>query len=252
MTDQVLTHLEDGVLTLKLARPEKKNALTDAMYGALADGLERADADPQVGAVLITGEGDSFTAGNDLSDFMAVATGAAQAGERQVNRFLPGLARLKAPLIAAVPGLAVGVGTTLLLHCDLVFMAPGATLSTPFVDLALVPEAASSLLLPARIGHVRAFAMFALAERITAEQALQWGIANEIVPADALQARALAAARAVCARPRDALRHAKALMRDTAAMLEGMDRESAIFAAQLKSPEAAQAFAAFAARKRPA
>lgn len=250
MTDEVLTTLDDGVLTLKLNRPDKKNALTDAMYGALADGLERADADPQVGAVLITSTSDSFTAGNDLGDFMAIATGAGGLGERQVGRFLNRLARLEAPLVSAVPGLAVGVGTTMLLHCDLVYLAEGALLSTPFVDLALVPEAASSLLLPARIGHVRAFAMFALGERISASDALLWGLANKVLPAEHLQASALAAAQAICAKPRGALRHAKALMREQQTVLSRMAKESEIFSAQLKSPEAKQAFASFAARKK--
>ena len=248
MIDHVRTTLDQGVLTLTLDRPEKKNALNDAMYGALADGLARADSDPEVGAVLITGAGDAFTAGNDLADFAAVAEG--RLGARQVGRFLRGLATLGAPLVAAVPGLAVGVGTTLLLHCDLVYLAEGATLSTPFVDLALVPEAASSLLLPARIGHARAFAMFGLGERVGAADALAWGLANRVLPAAELQAAALAAARTLCAKPRAALRHAKALMRDRAALLATLEHENEVFSAQLASPEAAQAFAAFAARRR--
>lgn len=249
MTDHVHTTLDRGVLTLTLDRPEKKNALTDAMYAVLADGLARADADAEVGAVLITSAGDAFTAGNDLADFAAVAEGTL--GERQVGRFLRGLATLGAPLVAAVPGLAVGVGTTMLLHCDLVYLAEGATLSTPFVDLALVPEAGSSLLLPQRIGHARAFAMFGLGERVGAEDAVRWGLANRVLPADRLQGEALAAAHALCAKPRDALRHAKALMRPQTVLRETLERETAIFNAQLKSPEAAQAFAAFAARRRP-
>jgi enoyl-CoA hydratase/carnithine racemase len=172
----------DGILTLTLDRPDKKNALTDAMYGTLADAFEAAAADDAVRAVLITSSGDSFTAGNDLGDFMSIATG--MPDERaHVWRFLDWLARFEKPLVAAVPGLAIGVGTTMLLHCDLVYLAEDAVLATPFVDLALVPEAASSLLLPARIGHVRAFALFALGERMTAAEALAAGLANRSCPA---------------------------------------------------------------------
>jgi enoyl-CoA hydratase/carnithine racemase len=247
MTDHVLTTLKDGVLSLQLNRPEKKNALTDAMYAALADGLERADADPEVGAVLICSANDAFTAGNDISDFAAIATGAIKVQERSVGRFLDRLTRLQAPLVAAVPGLAIGVGTTMLLHCDLVFMAESATLATPFVDLALVPEAASSLLLPGRIGHARAFAMFA-GERVSAAEALAMGLANRVVPIDALAATAEAAARALAAKPRQALRQTKRLMRDGERLRAQMAEENDVFSAQLRSPEAQQAFAAFAAR----
>ena len=142
----------NGILTLTLARPDKKNALTDAMYGKLADTIESAEFDPSARVILIRGEGDMFTAGNDVGEFAAIATGAVQ-GERHVSRFLQALAQSSRPLVAAVQGRAVGVGTTMLLHCDLVVLADNAQLSTPFVSLALVPEAASSLLMPARIGH---------------------------------------------------------------------------------------------------
>jgi enoyl-CoA hydratase/carnithine racemase len=247
MTEHVLTTLKDGVLSLQLNRPEKKNALTDAMYAALADGLERADADPEVGAVLICSANDAFTAGNDIADFAAIATGALKAEERSVRRFLDRLTRLEAPLVAAVPGLAIGVGTTMLLHCDLVFLAESATLATPFVDLALVPEAASSLLLPDRVGHARAFAMFA-GERVSAADALAMGLANRVVPLGELAATAEAAAKALAAKPRQAVRQTKRLMRDGERLRAQMAAENEVFAAQLKSPEAQQAFAAFAAR----
>ena len=248
METPVLSETSDGILTLTLDRPEKKNALTDAMYGALADGFAAAAVDDAVRAVLITSNGDSFTAGNDLGDFMSVAAGTADVRQAQVWRLLDWLARFEKPLVAAVPGVAVGVGTTMLLHCDLVYLAEDAVLATPFVDLALVPEAASSLLLPARIGHVRAFAMFALGERMTAQEALAAGIANRVVPRDALQQTARAAAVALAGRPPAALRITKALMRDTAALTQRTAEEGALFSAQLKSPEAMQAFAAFAAR----
>ena len=148
-----------------MARPDKKNALTNAMYGALADAIEAAETDPSVRVLLIRGEGDMFTAGNDVGEFAAMATGAFQ-GERHVGRFLQALAKSSRPLVAAVQGRAVGIGTTMLLHCDLVVLAENALLSTPFVNLALVPEASSSLLMPLRIGYARAYEMFALGEAV--------------------------------------------------------------------------------------
>ena len=151
MTEHIKIEKSDGILSLTMARPDKKNALTNAMYGALADAIEAAETDASVRVLLIRGEGDMFTAGNDVGEFAAIATGAVQ-GERHVGRFLQALARSSRPLVAAVQGRAVGIGTTMLLHCDLVVLAENALLSTPFVNLALVPEAASSLLMPLRIG----------------------------------------------------------------------------------------------------
>src|SRR4030081_2658053 len=147
MTEHIKIENDGGILSLTMARPDKKNALTNAMYGALADAIEGAETDPAVRVVLIRGEGDMFTAGNDVGEFAAIATGSVQ-GERHVSRFLQALARSSRPLVAAVQGRAVGIGTTMLLHCDLVVLADNALLSTPFVNLALVPEAASSLLMP--------------------------------------------------------------------------------------------------------
>lgn len=249
--ENVHTRLQDGVLSLILARPEKKNALTNAMYGALADGLAWAGADPAVRCVLITSESDAFTAGNDLGDFAAVASGAITRADMHVHRFLGALAVLDKPIVAAVPGLAVGVGTTMLLHCDLVFLADTATLSAPFVDLALVPEAASSALLPARIGHVRAFAIFALGERLDAQTALSLGLVNRVVPGSELQATALAACAALAAKPLGALVATKRLMREGEAIAARMAVERDVFQERLASPEAREAFTAFAERRRP-
>jgi enoyl-CoA hydratase/carnithine racemase len=249
--EHVQSRLEDGVLSLILARPEKKNALTNAMYGALADGLAQAGADPAVRCVLITSQGDAFTSGNDLGDFAAVASGAIAREDMHVHRFLGQLSVLDKPIVAAVPGLAVGVGTTMLLHCDLVFLADTATLSAPFVDLALVPEAASSALLPARIGHVRAFAMFALGERLDAQTALSLGLANRVVAGSELQAVARAACAALSAKPLGALIATKRLMRERDAITARMAIESDVFQDRLKSPEAREAFTAFAERRKP-
>ena len=159
---------------------------------------------PAVRVVLFQGDGDSFTAGNDLADFSAQANGQ-DTGESQAFRFISNLGKATRPLVAAVQGNAVGVGTTMLLHCDLVFLADTAKLTTPFVNLALVPEAASSWLLPARIGHVRAYAMFALGEPLDAAAALACGLANAVVPASDLRARARAAAEALTKRPAGSL-----------------------------------------------
>jgi enoyl-CoA hydratase/carnithine racemase len=168
MTQHVKTEVAAGIMTMTLARAEKKNALTSAMYRAMSDGLERAEKDSAIRVIVLQGDGDSFTSGNDIAEFSTQANGS-NAGESQAFRFIRNLGRATRPLVAAVQGNAVGVGTTMLLHCDLVFLADTARLMTPFVNLALVPEAASSWLLPARIGHVRAYAMFALENR-----SMQW------------------------------------------------------------------------------
>jgi len=253
MTEHVRTVKAGGVLTLTLSRPEKKNAITRAMYRALGEAIDRAADDPEVRCVLIQAEGDMFTAGNDLADFAAVNSGdvAAEEARAEGNPLLTALARAKIPLVAAVQGRAVGVGVTMLLHCDLVYVAEDALLSTPFVNLALVPEAASSVLMPQRIGHARAFAMFVLGQAVDGRTAAAWGLANEAVPAGEVQARARAAAEAVASRPPAAVRITKSLMRDPAGLAERIALEGEHFAAQLRSPEAAEAFAAFAQKRAP-
>jgi|SRR4051812_2830783 len=253
MTDHVRSEIANGVLTLTLNRPEKKNALTQSMYQALAEGIEGAGRNPDVRCVLIQAEGDVFTAGNDLSDFAAAnRSDSATEGERsRGNPLLAALAAATTPLVAAVNGRAVGVGTTMLLHCDLVFVSDDALLTTPFVNLALVPEAASTITLPARIGHARAFSMFVLGEAVDARKAVEWGLANAVYPRAELRAHARAAAEAVAARPPAAVALTKALMRDPAALAARMQVEGVHFAAQLKSAEAREAFAAFAAKRAP-
>ena len=250
MTEHVKIDREAGVLTITLARPDKKNALSNAMYGALADALEGAERDPEIRVVVFQGDGDSFSAGNDLGDFVAQATGAFTE-ERHVWRFLKALANATRPLVAAVHGQAVGVGTTMLLHCDLVFVAPDARLTVPFVNLALAPEAASSWLLPARIGHARAYAMFALGEAVDGTTAAAWGLANAVVPADELRAKTRTAADQLAKRPLGALTVTKRLMRDAEAIADLMDKEGALFAERLQTAEAREAFMAFAERRAP-
>jgi len=250
VSEHVRSEKSKGVLTLTLNRPEKKNALTRAMYQALGEAIDQAASDRDVRCILLQGEGDMFTAGNDLADFAAFGASGSETTVRE-NPFLLALGRAKTPIVAAVQGRAVGVGVTMLLHCDLVFVAEDAQLSTPFVNLALVPEAASSHTLPARIGHARAFSMFVLGEVVDAQKALAWGLANAVVPGAELRARARAAAEAVAARPPAAVAATKALMRDPAALKARMDEEAKHFSAQLKSAEAREAFAAFAEKRAP-
>jgi enoyl-CoA hydratase/carnithine racemase len=251
MSSDVIVERAGGVLTLTLDRPEKKNALDAAMYAALATAIRGADEDPDARVVLIQANGDAFSAGNDLAEFAAIAAGTKPAKDFGALPLLEALASARTPLVAAVQGRAVGIGLTLLLHCDLVFVAEDAKLSCPFADLALVPEAASSLLLPARIGHVRAFAMFALGEAIDGTTAAAWGLANAAVPAADLRARAHAAADALAARAPSAVAATKALMRDAAAYAQRVEQEAQVFAEQLMSPDARAVIAAFLQRRLP-
>lgn len=251
MTDHVHVTTAAQILTLTLARPEKINALTEEMYRALADAVEAAEADDGIRAILIRAEGDMFTAGNDIADFANVGADAAADVDKHVHRFLRALVASSRPVIAAVQGRAVGIGTTLLLHCDIVVLAKDALLSTPFVNLALVPEAASSLLLPARIGHVRAFEMLALGDAVDAPSALAWGLANRCVPRADLDAVALDFATRLARQPRGAVGATKQLMRQPAVLLAQIAAENAEFGARLRSDEAREAFAAFAERRSP-
>jgi enoyl-CoA hydratase/carnithine racemase len=250
VTEHVKAEISDGVLTLTLQRPEKKNALTGAMYNALSDALIKAEADPSVRVILFQGEGDSFTAGNDLADFASQARGES-AVDSPAHRFIETISKAGKPLVAAVQGNAVGVGSTMLLHCDLVYLADNARLITPFVNLALVPEAASSWLLPLRIGHARAYAMFALGEPMEAAVALACGLANAVVPQGELRKRAHDAAMTLTKRPAGALKLTKKLMRDHARIAAQIAEESQLFKERLMTPEASEAFAAFAERRPP-
>ncbi|MBN9663846.1 MAG: enoyl-CoA hydratase/isomerase family protein [Acidobacteria bacterium] len=249
MSEHIKLNQEDGVLEITFARPDKKNALSNAMYDAARVALEDAQTDRAIRVVLFSAEGSAFTAGNDMGEFANFASG--QAGELQALPFIQALAQAEKPVVAAVPGLAVGVGMTMLLHCDLVYVAETAKLSAPFVNLGLVPEAASSLLLPARIGHVRAFAVFALGESISGVEAVILGLANKILPQDQVLPAARAAAQALARKPAGSLVSTKKMMRDAAALLARIDQENAVFAERLKSEEAREALRAFLERRPP-
>ncbi|NJC39993.1 enoyl-CoA hydratase/carnithine racemase [Brevundimonas alba] len=251
MTDHIQTELSGGVLTVTLARPEKKNAITQAMYAALSDAVERARTDDAVRVLLFRSEGDSFSAGNDIADFIALGSQGQQPTDMSVFRFLKALAEFDKPAVAAVRGRAVGIGLTLLLHCDMVVVAEDALLSVPFINLALAPEAASSMLLPAAIGHHRAFEMFALGEPIDGRTAVAWGLANRAVPADGVEAAAADLAGKLAARAPNSIRKTKRLMRDAEALWALMQREGEAFGSQMSSPEAMEAFMAFSQKRAP-
>jgi enoyl-CoA hydratase/carnithine racemase len=247
MTDHVVVNKNAGILTLVLNRPDKKNALTDAMYGVLADEIAGAQTDKAVRVIVIRGEGDMFTAGNDVAEFASKKPEDLQ----NVGRFIRAIAEIDKPLIAAVQGRAVGVGTTMLLHCDYVILADDAKLTTPFVNLGLVPEAASSVLLPTRIGHLRAFSMLALGEPVEAPDALAWGLASAIVPVDELIPAVEAVAARFAKQPLGAVQATKRLMRNVDAVTAHMDVEGKEFMQRLQTPEAREAFMAFAQRRAP-
>ncbi|GAM98785.1 enoyl-CoA hydratase [alpha proteobacterium U9-1i] len=250
--EHILVTRDAGVMEIRFNRPAKKNAITNAMYGAIADALEAAAAEKSVRAVLFTAEGDFFTAGNDLMDFAAVNAGSGEGAlPRQVGRFLERMIMFEKPVVVAVHGNAVGVGVTMLLQSDLVYIGENATLSTPFVSLGLVPENASSITMPARMGHVRAFQMLGLGEVLDGRGAVAAGIANAAFPASEVADKARAAALALTKKPAEALRLAKGLMRDRETLKARMEEEGRIFGERLKSAEAAEAFAAFMERRPP-
>lgn len=250
MSKNVQSEFDDGVLILTLQRPEKKNALTGAMYDALTRALDRAEADNAIKVVLFQGDGDSFTAGNDVADFMTASSSNSDK-ESPAFCFIKALGKATKPLIAAVHGNSVGIGTTMLLHCDLVYLAEDTRLITPFVNLALVPEAASSWLLPQRIGHVKAFQMFALGEPMDAETAVATGLANAVLPATELRQKAKAAAVALTKRPPGSLSATKRLMRELGRIEVQMSHEGEFFKKQLSTPEAREAFSAFVEKRKP-
>ncbi len=246
---EIQTTQTGGILTIAFNRPDKKNALTSAMYAAIADALEAAETDSAVRVVMFTGNGGAFTAGNDLQDFLKNPP---QGENSPVFRFLRTISTAAKPLVAAVTGAAVGVGTTMLLHCDLVYLGAGAKLSLPFVNLAVVPEAASSLLLPALIGYHRAAALLMLGEPFDAETARAYGIANAVFPDAQVLDEAMQVAAKLAAKPPAALRLTKQLMRQSRGDVAGqMAAEGVHFRAQLQSAEAREAMTAFFEKRPP-
>ena len=240
----------NGVATIEIARPEKKNALTLAMYQAMADALRAAVSDAGVRAVLITGQPGMFTSGNDLEDFMQRPP---QGMDSPVFQFMQALLDCDKPVVAAVTGVAVGIGTTMLLHCDFVYVSDEARLAMPFVSLGLVPEYASSLVLPQLMGHVRAAEKLMLGEPFTGADAVDCGIANAVLPAGEVVGHARRMAERFNALPPGAVRDAKRLMRAPLKdqLQQVMRTEAEIFGTRLRSPEAMEAFQAFFQKRKP-
>ena len=240
---------EGPVRKIRMNRPEKKNALTLAMYEAMAGAIEDAGKTDGVKCLIIAGAPDVFCAGNDLNDFIVMARSGAL-GE-PIVRFLHTLARCEKPIVAAVSGAAVGVGTTMLLHCDQVIASDSAVLLTPFVSLGLLPEAGSSLIAPRLMGHARAFSLLVMGKPLTADEARSAGIINTVVPAAELDGQALAVAREIAALPTESVIAARRLMRGSVEeIIARIDAEVEAFKTRLASPEAQKSLAAFLDRKR--
>jgi enoyl-CoA hydratase/carnithine racemase len=241
---EIATRREGAVLVITMDRAEKKNALTGAMYSALTAALENANADAGIGAILILGQPGIFCAGNDIKDFIGFAM-SGSLGE-PILAFLKALVANGKPLVAGIDGAAIGIGTTMVLHCDYAIASERAVFQTPFVDLALVPEAGSSLILPELIGQRHAFEMLVMGERFEAARAQTSGIVNRVVAPEQLEAAALGAATRIAARPREAVAISRRLMRgDPAALLARINEEALAFAERLRSDEARRAFEAF-------
>jgi enoyl-CoA hydratase/carnithine racemase len=246
----ILVHTESGVTTLTFNRPDKKNSITSAMYAALADAMQAAAADASVRCVVFQGHESVFSAGNDIGDFLNKPPAT---GESPVFRFLHGIAQFSKPVIAAVCGPAVGIGTTLLLHCDLVYAGDNAAFSMPFVNLGLCPEAASSLLVPQMMGYHRAAEALLLGEPFMAEAALEVGLVNRVLPPMEAAGYAQSVARKLAAKPMSALLETKRLMKkgQTQQVLATMTEEGASFGRMLREPAAREAFGAFMERRKP-
>ena len=248
MTDAILLERERGLLTLRLNRPDKKNALTRAMYSQLGEALQQADNDPEINAILITGSAECFTAGNDIADFIQEPPSDL---DSPVFRFMRSLLECRKPVIAGVAGAAVGIGTTLLLHCDLVYISADAKLRMPFVNLGLCPEFGSSLILPRLLGQAKAAELLLLGEAFTGEQAAAWGIATRALESGEA---ALAKAREVALRfetlAPEAVRISKQLMKapDQVLLRKVVEEEGKLFTQRLRSPEAIAALTGFIKR----
>jgi enoyl-CoA hydratase/carnithine racemase len=247
---EILSHVDAGVMTITLSRVDKKNSITAAMYGALADALETAKHDAAVRAVVIQGHETIFSAGNDIGDFL---NNPPATPDSPVFRFLRGISSFPKPIVAAVCGPAVGIGTTMLLHCDLVYAGDNAAFSMPFVNLGICPEAASSLLVPQLMGHARAAEALLLGEPFMAETALEIGLINRIVPPAEVNALAQRQALKLAAKPLSALIETKRLMKkgNAGIVAERMAEEGASFGRMLYEPAAREAFSAFMEKRRP-
>jgi enoyl-CoA hydratase/carnithine racemase len=248
----ILTNKKNNILTIEFNRPQKKNSITEEMYQTMADALKDAQSDTQVRAILFCGKPDIFTAGNDLEDFMN-ASAQRELADRPVAQFMLQLSGAAKPVIAAVAGAAIGIGTTMLLHCDLIYAADNAKFSMPFAKLGLCPEFASSMLLPQIVGYQRAAEKLFFGESFSAEEAFQMGLIAKVLPSAELLPFANAQAAKLAALPASSLRTTKRLMKasQTDAIMARMGEESKFFGAMLLAPEAKEAFNAFFEKRRP-
>jgi enoyl-CoA hydratase/carnithine racemase len=248
--EEIITELSGNVLRVQFNRPSKKNAMTVAMYAALAEELDRADQNDDVRVVLVHGAGDSFTAGNDLADFTNHPPGP---GDSPQARFLDALIRFSKPLIAAVHGVAIGGGTTMLLHFDFVYAAESTRFQVPFINLALVPELASSFTLPRQIGYLQAAELILLGEPFSAARANELGLVTAVVPDQNVWTKATETAMKLAGKPAEALRACKKLIKapDRDSLHQAVSRELGEFAARVRSAEAKEAFAAFLEKRKP-
>jgi enoyl-CoA hydratase/carnithine racemase len=256
MTQEIEIKVEGGVQVMRFTRADKKNAFTGPMYSAMSEALDAAETNDAIACHVFIGSGGIFSAGNDINDFMRRAQATASGDGKGIPApsldFIRRLPKVGKPMIAAVDGLAIGVGTTMLLHCDLVYATPAASLRTPFLDLGLIQEAGSSITAPARMGYPRAFELVCLGEPFSAERALQAGLINAIVPADQLEATALKAARRLAAKPRQALMASRRLLRRNHADISAMiEEEAKAYQTLMSSPEAREAFTAFLEKRPP-
>ena len=252
MTGHLTITDEDATRVITLRRPEKKNALTHEMYRAMSEAIDSAQGDPAIRCIVITGGPDVFTAGNDLEDFLKDGTSNTDTPRASdAVKFLYSLAHNAKPIVAAVDGIAIGIGTTMLFHCDYVVASSAATFSTPFIHLGLVPEGASSLLVPRMIGHQRAFAMLVMGRPVSADEAHTAGFVNTVVAHGHTETEARKVARELCALPAEAVAISRKLLKLPAEDLtRRIDQESHLFGERMRSTEAIAAFKAFFSRKR--
>ena len=246
MSEHILTSQDEGVKIIRFNRPEKKNAITAQMYQHIADAIDEANGDDEVRCILFLGHQGAFSAGNDIADFAKIAMSGGERSSMAVFEFLERIIVANKPMVAGVDGLAIGVGTTMLMHCDHVIVSDTSNFHTPFVDLGLVPEAGSSLFAPRLMGHHKAFSLLAMGKKFSPDEAKQAGFVSEIVASEELEAAAMNAAKSLAQKPPQALEISRELIRgDRQDILKRMREEAVFFGERLQSDEAKQAFMAF-------
>jgi enoyl-CoA hydratase/carnithine racemase len=252
MTGHLIVTDEAATRVVTLRRPEKKNAITHEMYRAMSDAIDTAQNNPKIRCIIITGGSGVFTAGNDVEDFLKEGTAEIDVSRASnAVKFLYSLAHNVKPIIAAVDGVAIGIGTTMMFHCDYVLASTTATFSTPFIGLGLVPEGASSLLMPRTMGHQRAFAMLVMGRTFSADDAKEAGFVNVVVSPGHTEAEARKVAREICALPAEAVAISRKLLKlPPEDMIRRIDQEAHLFTERMRSKEAIAAFKAFVARKK--